>query len=105
MDNNFENIVNAMLEKVARGYANAKADWKADKRNPFKDGRFLAYYEAKETLMKCLNADGPVSQAMEEIKRRFDAAKADWKADKHNSFKDGKLLGYFEVLNDMPSFA
>lgn len=105
MDNNFENIVNAMLEKVARGYANAKADWKADKRNPFKDGRFLAYYEAKETLMKCLNADSPVSQAVEEIKRRFDAAKADWKADKHNSFKDGKLLGYFEVLNDMPSFA
>ena len=50
MDNNFENIVNAMLEKVARGYANAKADWKADKRNPFKDGKLLGYFEVLNQL-------------------------------------------------------
>lgn len=104
MENNIETMVNAMLEKVAGGYARAMADWKADKRNPFKDGRFLAYYEAKETLMKVLNADGPLSAAMDELTRRFNAAKADWQADKRNPFKDGRLLGYFEVLKQFPAF-
>ena len=98
MEGNYETMINGMLEKLARGYNIAKAEWKADRRNPFKDGRFLAYYEAKEAILNCLNADGPISNAMEEISRRFNLAKADWKADRRNPFKDGKLLGYFEVL-------
>ena len=58
MDSNFENIVNSILEKIAEGYAKAKADWQADRKNLFKDGRFLGYYEAKEALLKQLAADG-----------------------------------------------
>ena len=41
MENSIETIVNNMLEKLSQGYNNAMADWKADRRNPFKDGKFL----------------------------------------------------------------
>ena len=30
---------------IRRRYAQAKEDWKRDRRNPFKDGKFLAYFE------------------------------------------------------------
>lgn len=103
MDNSFDVMFNSMLEKVARGYNAAKNDWKADKLNPFKDGKFLGYYEAKEAILKVLDADGPVAAAFEEIARRYNAAKADWKADKANPFKDGKLLAYFEVIKLIPA--
>ena len=46
-ENNVEMIINGILEKIAQGYACAKREWKADRRNPFKDGKFLAYYEVK----------------------------------------------------------
>ena len=41
MDNSFESMVNGMLEKFSRGYDCAMEEWKADRRNPFKDGKFL----------------------------------------------------------------
>ena len=42
---NNEGRINGALERIARGYTRAKADWKADRRNLFKDGKFLAYFE------------------------------------------------------------
>ena len=56
MENNSDAVLNGVLEKIARGYSNAKSDWSADRMNPFKDGKFLGYYEAKEAIMKVLNA-------------------------------------------------
>lgn len=103
MDANMETMVNAMLEKLAKGYGIAKAEWKADRKNAFKDGRFLAYYEAKEAVLKCLDAGESITAALDELRRRFNAAKNEWMADKRNAFKDGKLLGYFEVLKQAPA--
>ena len=105
MNSMVEEKINAMLEAIAQGYANAIRDWKADKKNPFKDGRMLAYYEAKETLMKYLDAEAPLKEAFEEINRRYNTAKSEWLADKKNTFKDGKFLGYFEVLKVLPAGA
>ena len=45
MEGNYETMINGMLEKLARGYNIAKAEWKADRRNPFKDGKLLGYFE------------------------------------------------------------
>ena len=103
MENNFDAVLNGVLEKIARGYSNAKSDWSADRMNPFKDGKFLGYYEAKEAIMKVLNAEGPVAAAVDEIKRRYNTVKNDWLADKMNPFKDGRFLAYFEVLNLLPT--
>ena len=103
MDSNFENIVNSILEKIAEGYAKAKADWQADRKNLFKDGRFLGYYEAKEALLKQLAADETLNGALEELARLYNRAKAEWKADKRNPFKDGKFLACFEILNMIPA--
>ena len=103
MENSFDAILNGVLEKIARGYNTAKNEWSADKMNPFKDGKFLGYYEAKEAIMKVLDADGPVAAAIDEISRRYNAVKNDWLADKMNPFKDGKFLAYFEVLSLLPT--
>ena len=102
MENNLENMLNGILEKIARGYSNAMRDWKADRRNLFKDGKFLAYYEVKETVLKCLDTEGAINAMFEEIARRFNAAKEEWKADRRNPFKDGRFLGYFEILKMIP---
>lgn len=98
-----ESRINGALERIARGYARAKADWKADRRNPFKDGRFLAYYEARQAVLRRLDADGAVGAAFEEIRRRYAQAKEDWKRDRRNPFKDGRFLAYFEMLRDIPA--
>ena len=103
MENSFDAILNGVLEKIARGYNTAKNEWSADKMNPFKDGKFLGYYEAKEAIMKVLDADGPVAAAIDEISRRYNAVKNDWLSDKMNPFKDGKFLAYFEVLSLLPT--
>ena len=103
MDNNFETVVNSILERIAQGYSNAKADWQADRKNLFKDGRFLGYYEAKEALLKTLNAEETLNNALEELVRLYNRAKADWQADRRNPFKDGKFLACFEVLNMIPA--
>ena len=50
MDNSFESMVNGMLEKFSRGYDCAMEEWKADRRNPFKDGRFLACFEVLKMI-------------------------------------------------------
>ena len=105
MENNIEIIINSALEKIAQGYSRAKAEWKADKRNPFKDGKFVAYFEAKEAILKLLDADLNLNVILEEITKRFNAAKAEWKADKRNPFKDGKFLAYFELLKMLPAAA
>lgn len=102
MENNLELIINTLLEKLANGYTRAKKDWQADKKNPFKDGKFLGYYEAKETILRILDSEAPLSNAAEEIARRFNQAKADWQADKKNPFKDGKFLAYFEITQLLP---
>lgn len=103
MDCNIDNIINGILEKLARGYEIAKAEWKADKRNAFKDGKFLGYYEAKETFMKVLDADDAIESVLEEIAILYNKAKEEWKADRKNPFKDGKFLACFEVLNMIPA--
>ena len=103
MENNLEMIVDSILEKLAVGYQKAHDEWMADKRNAFKDGRFLAYYEAKESILKFVEQELSVAGIIEELTRRFDAAKAEWKADKVNPFKDGRLLGYFELLKIGPA--
>lgn len=103
MDCNIENIINGILEKLACGYEIAKAEWKADKRNAFKDGKFLGYYEAKEVILKVLDAGDAVENALEEIAILYNKAKEEWKADRKNPFKDGKFLACFEVLNMIPA--
>lgn len=103
MENNVEVMINSALEKIAQGYARAKADWKADRRNPFKDGKFLAYFEAKEAILKLLDTEIDPNVILEELTARFNAAKADWKADMKNPFKDGKFLAYFELLKMVPA--
>lgn len=50
MENSIETIVNNMLEKLSQGYNNAMADWKADRHNPFKDGKFLACFEVLKMI-------------------------------------------------------
>ena len=100
---NNEGRINGALERIARGYTRAKADWKADRRNLFKDGKFLAYYEAREAIVRCLDADGAVGSAFEEIRRRYAQAKEDWKRDRRNPFKDGRFLAYFEMLRAIPA--
>ena len=50
MENSFDAILNSVLEKIARGYNTAKNEWSADKMNPFKDGKFLAYFEVLNLL-------------------------------------------------------
>lgn len=102
MESNFEMILNGVLEKIANGYSIAKREWKADRRNMFKDGRFLAYYEVKEAIRNMQDSENAVDVLFEEIARRFAAAKEEWKADRRNPFKDGKFLGYFEILNMIP---
>jgi len=105
MEGNFETIINGILEKIAQGYAAAKADWQADRKNLFKDGRFLGYYEAKEALLKNLTAEESLNNALEELVRLYNRAKADWQANRKNPFKDGKFLACFEVLNMIPAAA
>ncbi len=102
MDGNFEMMINTVLEKIAQGYTAAKNEWLADKRNAFKDGKFLAYYEAKEALNRALNAED-FDGALEEIARLYNRAKVEWKADRKNLFKDGKFLACFEILNMIPA--
>ena len=103
MENSIETIVNNMLEKLSQGYNNAMADWKADRRNPFKDGKFLGYYEAKEILIRCLDAGDAFNAALEQLASLYNNAMVDWKADRHNPFKDGKFLACFEVLKMIPA--
>lgn len=99
MECNFENMINGILEKIAAGYNAAKAEWNADRKNAFKDGKFLAYYEAKETLLKDLSGEEAFNNALEELARLYSRAKNEWLADRRNSFKDGKFLACFEILN------
>lgn len=102
MENNVEMILNGILEKIAQGYLRAKQEWKADRRNAFKDGKFLAYYEIKEAVQKYLDNENGLNGLLEEIACRYNAAKAEWKADRRNPFKDGKFLAYFEMLRMIP---
>ena len=65
MDGSIESIINGILERIAQGYASAKAEWQADRRNLFKDGRFLGYYEAKEALIHHLTNEDGLNNALE----------------------------------------
>ena len=103
MDHNFETMIDDVLEKLAKGYNAAKAEWKADRKNAFKDGRFLAYYEAKEMVLKDLSSEDSFNNALEELALLYSRAKADWLADRRNSFKDGRFLACFEILNLFPA--
>ena len=89
--------INELLEKIALGYQKAKQEWMADRRNTFKDGRLLAYYEAKESVLKLLDSENPLAYIADELQKHFQNAKAEWKADRKNTFKDGKLLGWYEL--------
>lgn len=102
MENNVEMILNGILEKIAKGYVNAKREWKADRRNAFKDGKFLAYYEVKEAVKKYLDNENGLNALLEEIATRYNKAKEEWKADRCNAFKDGRFLAYFEMLRMIP---
>lgn len=103
MECNFDFVMNGFLEKVAQGYGCAKRDWLADRRNLFKDGRLLGYYEAKEALLKALNAEESFNTALESLASLYNRAKSDWLADRRNPFKDGKFLAFYEVLNMIPA--
>ena len=103
MDCNFETMINNVLEKIAAGYNAARAEWKADRKNAFKDGKFLAYYEAKETVLKDLSCEDAFNDALEELARLYTRAKAEWLADRRNPFKDGRFLACFEILNMFPA--
>lgn len=103
MENNFDKIFNEVLERLARGYSIAKAEWKADRKNAFKDGKFLAYYEAKELVLRYMNCEDPLCSALEELACLYSRAKREWLADKRNPFKDGKFLACFEILNMIPA--
>lgn len=103
MEGNIDSIINGILEKIAEGYAFAKNDWLRDRKNPFKDGRFLGYYEAKEALIRHLNAEESLNNALEDLAALYNRAKAEWSADKRNPFKDGRFLACYEILNMIPS--
>lgn len=103
MENNIDKIINDVLERLARGYNMAKEEWKADRKNAFKDGRFLAYYEAKEMVMKYMNCEDTLCNALEELAGLYSRAKNEWLADKRNPFKDGKFLACFEIVNMIPA--
>lgn len=103
MDSNLDIRINNFLEKLAQGYAFAKNDWLADRRNPFKDGRLLGYYEAKEALLKALSKEEFPNSALEALAELYHRAKIDWLADKRNSFKDGKFLACYEILKMLPA--
>lgn len=102
MDGNIEAIVNGILEKIAQGYVFAKKEWLADKKNLFKDGKLLGYYEAKEAILCALNAGQSFENALEAIAGLYSRAKNDWLSDKRNAFKDGKFLACYEILNMIP---
>ena len=99
MNIGLEEMINGILEKIGGGYSAAKAEWKRDKGNRFKDGRFLAYYEAANDLGGC----GDVQSIRALLKRRFEAAKREWLADRRDTFKDGRFLACFEMMNMVPA--
>lgn len=103
MNCDFETSVDAFLEKIAEKYSVVKAEWKADRRNTFKDGRFLGYYEAKEAILKSLGAEESSENLLEAIAVLYEKAKREWLADRRNPFKDGKFLACFEILNMIPA--
>ncbi len=100
MDDNFETMIDGILERIAQGYNQARIDWLADRKSPFKDGKFLAYYEAKEAFLKYADELDDALEAVAELYRR---ARADWMRDRKNAFKDGKFLACFEILNMIPA--
>lgn len=103
MDGNIEFVIDGILEKIAEGYVRAKNEWLADKKNLFKDGRFLGYFEAKEAILRHLTAEDALNNALEELVNLYNRAKNEWKADRRNPFKDGKFLACFEILNMIPA--
>ena len=103
MNGSIDSMINDILEKIARGYVNTKKEWLADKKNGFKDGKLLGYYEAKEALISALNAEKPLNDVLEILAIQYSRAKADWLSDKRNAFKDGKFLASYEVLNMVPA--
>lgn len=103
MSCDLENAIDTFLENIAEKYSMVKAEWKADRKNPFKDGRFLAYYEAKEAILKSLDEEESVESAFEVIAELYEKAKKEWMADRRNPFKDGKFLACFEILNMVPA--
>ena len=103
MDGNLEKVIIGMLEKIAQGYVFAKKEWQADRKNLFKDGRLLGYYEAKEALLRELNEEENLNEALEVLAKLYVRAKNDWLSDKRNAFKDGKFLACYEILNMIPA--
>ena len=94
---------NDILEKIAQGYTCARREWLADRKNLFKDGRLLGYYEAKEAMMRTMNAEKSLNDALETIAELYSRAKNEWLADRRNAFKDGKFLACYEILNMVPA--
>ncbi|MBQ8972957.1 MAG: hypothetical protein IJ074_07765 [Clostridia bacterium] len=93
-----EGRINELLSRLAEGYRRSMEDWKSDRENAFKDGRFLGYYEGKETILRCLEGETDREGLLNALSARFQRIKREWTLDKTNRFKDGKLLAYYEIL-------
>ena len=103
MNGNLDSMINNILEKIAQGYVFARKEWLRDRKNLFKDGKLLGYYEAKETILSALNAEESINSAAEALASLYTRAKSEWLADRRNPFKDGKFLACYEVLNMLPA--
>ena len=103
MNEAMERKLDAALERLAADYRQSIDEWKSDRRNAFKDGRMLGYYELKEACLSSLNAGGGWKELCEEVRRRFEMAKTEWRGDRANRFKDGRMLACFEILQLFPA--
>ena len=103
MDSSIENIIGGVLEKIAQGYLRAKKEWLSDKKNRFKDGRLLGYYEAQEAIIRAMNGNESANDTLETLAELYSRAKTDWLSDRRNPFKDGKFLACYEILNMIPA--
>ena len=92
-----ESTYETLLMRVAEKYAHVIDEWKADRVNPFKDGRMLGYYEGKSLILNELDKGRPLTELKEQLRTRLQIAKAEWRGDRANRFKDGRLLAWFEL--------
>ena len=87
----------AFMEQIAAGFERSRQEWRADPLNRFKDGRFLAYDEARRALAKDAESED-LADALHVIAKGYEQARTDWVRDRKDEFKDGRMLGYYEML-------
>ena len=93
-----ENAYTRLMARTAQRYHAALADWNADRKNPFKDGRLLGWYEGRTLIQECQRQQKGAVELRDALQQKLLRAKSEWKKDSTNPFKDGRMLACFEVL-------